>query len=476
MPVIDPATPPKATPPDATPPNQRPPTHRGWLRALALRLHFYVGIFVGPFLLVAALSGAVYALSPQLEPWLYAEQLDARTEGPAIPLATQVESAQEVVPDSTLTAVRPAPAPGDTTRVLFDDGTQGVSESQTVFIDPATGDSQGVLATYGTSGALPIRTTIDQLHRNLLLGDAGRVYSELAASWLWVLALAGAALWLSRPSRRGRWRSLLIPDRSRRGRAWTRSLHGSLGLWLLLGFLGLSATGLTWSTYAGEHVAQARAQFGWLTPGVDATLAGDHETHQQQHHGGTAPTSTPEEITRVDGVLNAARASGIDAGKLEIVPPTGAGQAWTVSEIDRSWPTQVDVAAVDGTTGRVVDSVRFADYPLMAKFSRWGIDAHMGTLFGLPNQLALTALGLGLAVMVALGYRMWWQRRPTAGGSFQFGRAYPRGALRRAPKPAVVAIGLLTVLVGWFLPLVGISLAAFIVLDVVLGTVKRLRA
>src|SRR5690242_7321571 len=34
---------------------------------LLLRLHFYAGIFVAPFLLLAALSGLAYAFSPQID-------------------------------------------------------------------------------------------------------------------------------------------------------------------------------------------------------------------------------------------------------------------------------------------------------------------------------------------------------------------------------------------------------------------------
>mgnify|MGYP006959401699 FL=1 len=37
---------------------------------------------------------------------------------------------------------------------------------------------------YGTSGTLPFRTALDYLHRNLMLGELGRNYSELAASWM----------------------------------------------------------------------------------------------------------------------------------------------------------------------------------------------------------------------------------------------------------------------------------------------------
>jgi hypothetical protein len=43
--------------------------------------------------------------------------------------------------------------------------------------------------------------------------------------------------------------------------------------------------------------------------------------------------------------------------------------------------------------------------------------------------------------------------------------------------PATVVVGVLTVAaVGWFLPLFATSLAAFIVLDAVIGTVRNRRA
>lgn len=53
---------------------------------------------------------------------------------------------------------------------------------------------------YGTSGVLPLRTFLDQLHSNLLLGKWGRFfYSELAASWLG-FNLSGLYSWWKRRS------------------------------------------------------------------------------------------------------------------------------------------------------------------------------------------------------------------------------------------------------------------------------------
>ena len=85
---------------------------------------------------------------------------------------------------------------------MFADPALGESESRAIFINPANAEVRGDLTVYGTSGVLPSGTWIDQLHRNLHLGDAGRYYSELAASWLWVIALAGLALWLTKPRRK----------------------------------------------------------------------------------------------------------------------------------------------------------------------------------------------------------------------------------------------------------------------------------
>ncbi len=45
-----------------------------WLNLLR-RLHFYIGLFIGPFIFVAALTGTLYVATPQLENWLYHDAL-----------------------------------------------------------------------------------------------------------------------------------------------------------------------------------------------------------------------------------------------------------------------------------------------------------------------------------------------------------------------------------------------------------------
>ncbi|RSN61380.1 peptidase [Amycolatopsis sp. WAC 04182] len=442
-----------------------PPRASGW-RGLFLRLHFYAGVLVGPFVLIAALTGVLYAATPQMESWIYSDQLRAPVGLNQVSLADQVEAAQTANPGGQLVAIRPAPEPGDTTRVLFAEDGLGESERRAIFVDPATAQVRGDLVAYGSSGALPFRTTLDQLHRNLLLGEPGRLYSELAASWLWVVALGGLVLWVSR--RRAR---RTEKAESARGKSVRR--HGSVGLWVLLGALFLSATGLTWSTYAGENVSALRESLGWATPALKVTGADEHAGHNGHAGHGETPAAKPESV---DAMLASARAAGIDAPSVEIGLPAEPGAPWQVAEIERGWPTQVDAVAVDGTTGQILSEVRFDDYPLMAKLARWGIDAHMGVLFGWPNQIVLLLLGAGLVTLVVLGYRMWWRRRPTRATGLTFGRPIPRGQWRKAPPALLVGLLAAAAAIGWFVPLLGISLLAFLVIDLLLGLRSRGRS
>lgn len=425
------------------------------LRQLLLRLHFYAGVLVGPFVVVAAVTGMLYAACPQLERAVYRDQLTTNVRGPSLSLAQQAAAARADQPDGTLLAIRPAPSRGQTTRVLFDVDGLGPSERLAVFVDPVSGEVKGRLPAYCSGGALPISTWIDGLHRNLHLGEPGRVYSELAASWLWLIALAGLILWWTR--RRGR------PGRARSPRRRTMAWHGTLGTCVALGLAMLSATGLTWSRFAGANVTDVRTALDWTAPTVASGPGTDHhDDHHGTTHGGAAALLDWDRIAR--------SAAGADlSGPIEVTAPTTAGGNAVVTELTRTWPSRADSVAVDPTSGAVVDVVRFADHPLAAKLARRGIDLHMGRLFGVWNQLGLILLAAAIVTLTFLGYRMWWQRRPTRGHHWRMGRPIPRGALRRSPLPAIATVVALAIGVGAFLPVLGVSLLAFVAIDVAIG-------
>ncbi|WP_448316385.1 PepSY-associated TM helix domain-containing protein [Streptomyces sp. CO7] len=461
--------------PAGAPDEVRPHRSRQGLRALLLRLHFYAGVFVAPFLFLAALTGLLYAFTPQLDQLVHGDWLAVEQVGDAPrPLAEQLEAARAAHPEGTLTSVVTPPGPEDTTRVVFSSPEWG-DRQHTVFVDPYTAETQGELTTWW--GATPVTTWLDEFHRSLHLGERGTLYSELAASWLWVVAAGGLVLWIgrSRGRRAPTARGVLLPDRSATGVRRTRSLHAATGVWLALGLFFLSATGLTWSQYAGARFDRAVDAVRGQAPVLDTTLPGSGPVESGGGHaghgggGGDALTADPADF---DAALRAARDAGL-GGTVTVTPPTGEGLAWTVAQSDNVWPVHYDSVAVDVAGGEVTDRTRWADHPLAAKLSKLGVQAHMGVLFGIVNQIVLAAIAVGLLCVMSWGYRMWWQRRPTrVDGRAAFGKPPARGAWRSLPLPVLLVGVPAVVAVGWALPLLGVTLAAFLVVDVAVGAVR----
>lgn len=447
---------------------------------LLRRLHFYAGVLVGPFLVVAAVTGMLYAFAPQIDDVLYGDKLWVeQASGPVRPVSDQVAAAQASLPDGTVTAVQVFDDPEATTRVVF--SAPGLAEeySKTVYVNPYTAEVRGELTTW--AGATPAVTWLDQLHRDLHLGLVGNLYSELAASWLWVLSLVGLVLWIARRrTARRRVRALLVPEKGAKGVRKSRSWHASIGVWALAGALFLSATGLTWSNYAGENFTAVLTALDAKAPALDTALPGAAPTgtapSEHSEHTGTAGSAAPVDPATFDRVLAAGRGAGLD-GPVELSPAAAPGTAWSVAQTDQTWPIRQDKAAVDPSTGNVTARADFSDRPFLAQLSSVGILAHMGLLFGLANQIALLLLAAAILTLIFFGYRMWWQRRPTRSDrSAPFGTAPKRGGWQQLPLWFVIPAPLVMIAIGIAIPLLGISLVAFLVLDGVIGLVRARRS
>ncbi|MGV0329288.1 PepSY-associated TM helix domain-containing protein [Corynebacterium guaraldiae] len=430
------------------------------LRSFIQRIHFYGGMFVGPFILIAALTGCLYAMAPTLEKVVYHDVLTVPTVENPLSLEEQIQAAQHEHPDMPVTQVWPATTPTDSTRVLVSDESIDESLQRTVFIDPATAKVIGDYPTYSGLGEMPLRRWISSLHESFHLGKVGELYSELAASWLWVMACGGLYMWWIRRRPKNKATANAAQQQPKRSARWKATrLHSTIGAWIFIGLLGLSATGITWSGLAGGNVDSLVERMHWKATPINTALHGTTaETHEHtgheghEGHGASASTSVAADAERV---LATGRAEEL-TGPLRLYPPEDAHSAWQVSERWVEWRTTSDAISVDGTTGEVIDRQPFSSLPLFSKLSSWGIYLHMGIMFGLPLQIALLALGLATAALVVLGYCMWWKRRPRFLPTAHFSWATTGlGALFAAT-------------VGVFLPLLGITLAAFLVLDVIL--------
>jgi uncharacterized iron-regulated membrane protein len=431
--------------------------HRTWpftgsaaqLRPLARRVHFLAGILVAPFLLLLCLTGLVYVFSPQIHDDLYGGQLFVHdVGGTPRPVAEQVAAALAAHPEGRLSSVVPPRDAGRTTRVnLSVPSLDEPGEARTVFVDPYTNYINGELTT--VDGRMPANVWLRDLHADLHLGEVGRLYSEIAASWLPVIVIGGLVLWIGKQGRRPRTaREVLVPiPRGKGQQARLRAVHGPLGIWLTAGLLVMSVTGLTMSRFAG-----------WGLPAVAAPELA------------MAPVGVPGSVVPigVDRVLAVARAEGL-GGELEVAAPTAPDRPFTVAETSLGLPIQKDSVAIDPYTGQVTERVGWDDYPFLAQVRELGVQLHTGTLFGLANQILLALLVAATIVLIIEGYRMWWKRSPYQGKL----PPVPPPALHQLTPSVGVPVVLTTVVLGWLMPAFGVSLAAFIVVDLVVGVVRQ---
>ncbi|GAB3678664.1 PepSY-associated TM helix domain-containing protein [Saccharopolyspora tripterygii] len=420
---------------------------RSGLAAVARRVHFIAGLAVAPFLAVMCLTGLANAFTPQIVNAVHGQELFAdNTAGEPGPASEQVAAALSQHPQATLKAVLPPAEPGRTTGVVL--STTGLpdidrfsDEDLTVYVNPHTNRVQGELTT--VKDRTPTQVWLRNVHGNLHLGQVGRVYSEFATSWVPVIVVCGLVLRLAHGRRSG----TVTP------RARTRARHSTWGLCLGLGLVALAVTGFSQSHYVGDRFDQVLANLSSSEPELDTDAVA------------VPPGAQP---VGVDQALEAAHADGL-RGELTVTAPTEPGEVFAVAETGDGWPVQNDRIAVDPHTGQVIDRVAFEDFPLLAKLNVLGIKAHDGTLFGIANQVVVSTLALGTLVLTGFAYLMWWRRRPT-------GAAWPSppGPVWRAlPRAALIGAVVLGAILAWAMPVLGVSLIGFLVLDSIIRAAER---
>lgn len=443
-------------------------------------MHFFAGIICAPLILFAAATGLAYAFAPTLESIVYDEALTATGEGETKPVSELVDIAQRRHPELAFAGVRLDDDPRATVRVLFDDPTLPESTSRAVFVDPRSGEITGDMTQYGSSAALPLRQWISEGHRMAWLGQPGRLYSEIAASWLGVLAVGGVILWWQR-NRVRRTASggiaAMLRVKGKRGRVRSLRWHGATGTVIAVGLVFLTFSGLTWSSVAGDNIGEVRTALNWGTPKVStdfgpsgAASGSAGAGHGDHGAGGSAAGSGRVGGGEIDRVVAAVDAEL--ARPVTLTPPKEAGQAWSATENRAAYRLKNDSVAVDGATGEIVDRLLFDDWPFAAKATAWIIQLHMGTLFGIANQIVLGGLAAAIIAMIVLGYRMWWQRRPARGNGLPLGSPPARPArVARDGRLGVLVVAVVAYAV--LAPVFGVTCLAFVVGSMVWDRLRR---
>ncbi|WP_370185498.1 PepSY-associated TM helix domain-containing protein [Alloalcanivorax sp.] len=446
--------------------------------ATAWRWHFYAGLFTAPFLLMLAVTGAIYLFNDELNDRLYPQLRFAPGGDRVLPAGDLVAAVRDHYPDATVTRIDMPVTPGRTAMAFVTPAAGG--EPFRAFVDPVDAAVLGDLIYSHTLVGFA-----DRMHGSLLLGEGGDALVELAASWALVLVVTGLWLWWPRGRRKGR---AFRFDRRRQGRGRWREVHRLVGAYTAVMIVFLIVTGLPWAGFWGDRVlAPASNALGlgyppelrhhgggdgktlldtlgeapWAllqAPLPDNGAGADPHAH---HHGGALPDTRPAAINRVHRAL---AERGLAYGyRLSI--PAGAGEPYSAYTYPARPQGQRTLHLDD--EGKVLLEVGFDDYGAVAKAVEYGVALHMGNYFGVANQGLMLLTCVAIVALVITGVVMWWRRRPPGGLAPPPGRGPDR-----APLPRRYLLALLITLLA-LLPLAGASLAVILAVDALRRRVQR---
>ena len=425
------------------------------------RWHFYAGVFCIPFVVILAISGAIYLFKGEIEAW-EERQYDAlavsRTPSPA---SAQVAAALAAFPGSRFEGYELPARPGSAARVLLRHvGGEGLAGAPArpgagtlrTYVDPA---SAAVLGSAWERDRL--MKIMFRLHGELLLGDRGSNLVELAACWTIVMVLTGLVLWWPR-----HWRGLagVVWPRFHGGRRLLmRDLHAVTAAWLSVFTLLLLASGLPWAQGWGDWLKTVRSATGTAAARQEwsnSTGSAAVETGSGDHgHGGGAGRGgdlTGADHAALDRVVSTVTPLGLAA---PVVIARAGSDRWTAKSLVANRPRRVNLVLA-ASTGAVVSREDFATKHPIDKAVAVGIAFHEGRLFGWPNQLLGLLTTIGLVVACASAVWLWLRRRdPGTLG------APPPGVPAGRSVTVLAAVGLL----GLLLPLFGLSVVAVVVVE-----------
>ncbi len=421
------------------------------------RWHFYAGLLVLPFLILLAITGAIY---------LYHDEIDRRIHADFL----QVAPAGTALAPAQLVAAALAAQPG--TAVKYTDPATDTASAE-ITIQPAAGPRMAAYVDPYRGAVLELRPdrstfgwTIRSLHSLRLFGAGPRKIIEIVAGWSILLVATGIYLWWPRGQKGG----VASVRGTPRRRVFWRDLHAVTGIAVGAVIVFLALTGLPWSSVWGEKVndwANGR-NFGYPAGlRIAVPMSGDHLDHVAKTswtlEQAQIPTSPAHHAAPIglDAAVASFRRLGLHRGFSVALPVTPEGvYSGSVYPDDLS---QQRVIHLDQYRNTPLIDLSFADYGPLGRGLEWGINTHMGQTFGAANQILLLIACAGIVALSVSAGVMWWKRRPA-------------GRLGVPPPPADrrVFIGLFVLLGigGALFPLTGLSLLGMIGLDL---AAQRLR-
>ncbi|WP_150050276.1 PepSY-associated TM helix domain-containing protein [Methylomonas rhizoryzae] len=382
------------------------------MRKLWARLHRYLGLTAALFLLQASLTGCIIAYQQELDAWLNPELFYSSAQGAALTDAQLLSALQRELPEYRVVSLPLQRVAGRAAKITLRPTQADMPAAyDEVFVDPVDGKVLGGRI-WGACGLerKQLIPCVYVLHYSLQLpGEIGLWVMGIVAVIVLLETLIGFYLSLPQTAlalvrreagaSRQSWRTAWRIKPGARGKRLNFDLHRAGGLWLsgFLLILSVSAISLNLRDALFEPLVGLFSDF---TPSpFDA----------RDDRAEAEPVEAAVSFVMV-----------LDRAQIE-----ADARHWTKQRSSVFYNAQYGIFGVgygdadglgadylyyDGQTAAYLDDYLPGQGTAADIFDAWQLPLHSGRIAGLPGRVAVSVLGLAIAVLVVTGFRIWWHK------------------------------------------------------------------
>lgn len=356
-------------------------------RALWLKVHLYLGLFVGALLALQGLTGSLLVFDEELDRLLNPQLATSTGDGPRISADRVIAIVEERYQRRPYYLQLPTEVSAYVAFIDADDPTS----DQRYAISVAAEDGR-ILAQRSWGGYFA--SFVRELHSKLLLGEAGKLIIGTASLLALVSILTGLYLWWPRA---GSLRRALVFRWRQQALAASFEIHRTTGCYLAVVLLVI--------VFAGTYLA---------LPGPFAGAVGALLPMTQEPEGLVSRPPQPDaHPLSLDDVERAVQRDtpGATITSLQLPGPDEPyvvyyrDPAESYSRFGRStlWVDQYD--------GRILDARRYAQLHAADRYLLSQVLIHNGQIAGPVGRCLALLAGLALPTMYGTGLFLWWRRR-----------------------------------------------------------------
>lgn len=201
------------------------------------QIHWFLGITAGLILSIMGVTGAIYSYEQPIQRWLNSDSYTVKVENHAKLTPAEIYQHFQVQnPEMKINSITVAKAPEEASNINI--VKEGARRGYTMMVNPYTAE---ILPEVRGKDFFQF---IQQLHRNLTVGEVGKQITGASTLMLIFFVLSG--LYLRWPKKHSfkQWFAL---KPKLKGRNFLWDLHAVVGTWVVIFYLLLACTGLYWS-------------------------------------------------------------------------------------------------------------------------------------------------------------------------------------------------------------------------------------